>query len=321
MAKLVSEPSVTPAFGWLERLWGASARINGTRYKASDMLTALLFLLPSLLVFGVFVYYALGFNVYLSTTSWNLLSEEVRSVGLGNYVRLLRDDTFWIALRNTIYFSGGTLAFSMSLGLLLALMLNEKLPARPLFRTIFFTPYITTTSAVALLWIWIFDPNFGLLNGALGVIGIDGPNWLTSQTWAMPALILMNVWKMTGYTMVIYLAGLTSIPRDLVEAARIDGAGRFAMFWRIVLPLLSPTTFFIMVTLLLSSFQVFDQVAIMTQGGPVEATKVLNFYIWEQAFVNFRAGFAAAIAIVFFGLLLVLTGTQLWLSRRWVHYQ
>ena len=172
-----------------------------------------------------------------------------------------------------------------------------------------------------MLWIWIFDPSYGLVNYALGLVGIDGPRWLTSTTWAMPALIIMNVWKTSGYAMVIFLAGLTAIPRELHEAAEIDGANRWQAFWKITLPLLSPTTFFVVVTSLLNAFQVFDQVAVMTLGGPVDATKVFNYYIFEQAFINFKAGYASAVSIVFFLILLVMTIFQLWFSKRWVHYQ
>lgn len=295
--------------------------VGRVRYRWQDALTAVIFLAPSTVIFSVFVYYAVGFNVFLSFTSWNFLSEEKPFVGFQNYVRLFTDDQFWTVLGNTFYYSAGSVFFSMLIGLVLALILNEKIPGRAIFRTIFFTPYITTTAAVALLWVWIFEPSFGLMNYVLGLVGIEGPRWLINRHFAMPALIIMNVWKMSGYTMIIYLAGLTGIPRDLVEAARIDGASGWAIFWKITLPLLSPTSFFIMVTMLLSTFQVFDQVAIMTAGGPVDATRVLNFHIYEQAFASFRAGQAATTATIFFLILLALTATQLVFSRRWVHYQ
>lgn len=294
---------------------------RGVKYSWSHLRVAALFLAPSLIIFGVFIYYALGFNIFLSTTSWNFLTPDFPSVGFDNYVRLFNDARFWRALSNTAVFAVGTISFSMLFGLLFALMLNEKIPARGVLRTIFFTPYVTTTAAVALLWVWIFDPRYGLVNAALAMFGIEGPRWLTDQNWSMSALIIMNVWKTLGYTMVIYLSGLQAIPRDLLEAAKIDGAGRWTMFRYITFPLLSPTTFFILVTTLLSAFQVFDQVAIMTQGGPVGSTSVLNFYVYEQAFVNLRAGYAATISTIFFIILLSITIIQVRLSRRWVHYQ
>lgn len=288
--------------------------------KRRDYITAILFLTPSLLVFGVFVYYALAFNLYLSVTSWNFITPTKTFVGLKNYLDMFGDQRFWNVFRNTAVYSLGSVTISVTLGLFLAVVLNQKLPGRALFRTAYFTPYITTTAAIALLWVWIFDPNYGLINYFLSLISIEGPRWLTSTTWAMPALIIMNVWKVTGYVMVIYLAGLTGISRELLEAAEIDGANRWQSFWKITFPLLSPTTFFIVVTSLLNSFQVFDQVAVMTKGGPVDATKVFNYYIFEQAFINFKAGYAASVSTVFFLILLALTVFQLWFSKRWVHY-
>ncbi len=288
--------------------------------QRSDLITAFLFLTPSFIIFGVFTYYALGFNLYLSTVSWNFLSPTKTFVGLDNYQQLFSDARFWKVVQNTFYYAGGSVVLAMIFGLGLALLLNQKIRGRTVFRTLIFTPYVTTIAAISLLWIWIFDPSFGLLNYGLSLIGIDGPRWLTDTKWAMPALIIMNVWRTMGYDMVIFLAGLTAIPQELYDAADIDGAGKFAKFRYITLPLLSPTTFFIMVTSLIGALQVFDQVAVMTGGGPVDATKVFNYYIFEQAFAFFRAGYAAAIAMVLFVIVLALTLLQFIISRRWVHY-
>ncbi len=292
-----------------------------SRRKRKDFVTALVFLTPSLTLFGIFVYYGLGFNIYLSLTSWNFLSKTKKIIGLLNFERLFADPRFWKVLWNTTYYAVGTIVLSIVLGLLFALLLNQKIPGRGIFRTIIFSPYVTTTAAIAVLWIWIFDPTYGLINFALSLVGIAGPRWLTSTTWAMPALLIMNAWRTSGYTMVIFLAGLTNIPREYYEAAEIDGAGRLQTFFHITLPLLSPTTFFLVVTTLLSAFQVFDQVQVMTQGGPVDATKVINYTIYIEAFQSFRAGYAASIASVLFIILLTITILQLRLSRRWVHYQ
>lgn len=292
-----------------------------SKRKRIDLVTAFFFLLPSLTIFGVFTYYALGFNIYLSFTSWNFLSKAKNFIGLTNYERMFTDPRFWQILGNTTYYAVGTVVFSLVLGLAFALLLNQNIPARGLFRTLIFSPYITTTAAVAVLWIWIFDPNYGLINYGLELIGLAGPRWLTDTSWAMPALLIMNTWRTSGYTMVIFLAGLTGIPREYYEAAEIDGAGKIQKFFNITLPLLSPTTFFLIVTSLLSAFQVFDQVAVMTQGGPVNATKVINYAIYTEAFVSFRAGYAAAVATILFIILLIITIIQLRLSKRWVHYQ
>jgi len=222
---------------------------------------------------------------------------------------------------NTTYYAVGTIVSSLTLGLIFALLLNQKIPGRGLFRTIIFSPYVTTTAAVAVLWIWMFDPSYGLINSGLSWFGITGPRWLTDVNWAMPALLIMNTWRQSGYAMVIFLGGLTNISREYYEAAQLDGANRFKSFLYITLPLLSPTIFFLIVTSLLGAFQVFDQVAVMTQGGPVDATKVINYAIYTEAFVSFRAGYSAAISTVLFIILLTVTIIQMRLSKRWVHYQ
>lgn len=302
---------------------GQPALLRWVRHprRRIDILTALLFLAPSLVLFGVFIYYTLGFNLYLSFTSWNFISPDRKFNGLENYQRMFSDARFWKVVVNTFYYAVADVVLSMVLGLGLALLLNRTIRFRGFFRTLIFSPYVTTIAAVSLLWIWIFDPVYGPINNALALLGITGPRWLASTTWAMPAIIIMSVWRTMGYTMVIFLAGLTSIPRDLYEAAEIDGAGSWTTFRYITLPLLSPTTFFVLVTSLIGALQVFDAVAVMTAGGPVDATKVFNYYIYEQAFVTFRAGYASAVATVLFAIILLLTLLQVRLSRRWVHYQ
>ena len=285
-----------------------------------SLLTAFLFLLPSLIVFGVFVYYALGFNIYLSFTSWNFLTPSKEFIGFENYIRLFSDSLFWRALKNTAYFAIGSVSLSLIVGLILAILLNQTIPARGIFRTVIFSPYVTTTAAIALLWMWIFQPEFGLINYSLQILGIEGPRWLADARWAMPALIIMSVWRNSGYVMVIFLAGLQNIPGELYEAAEIDGAGGYRKFLNITLPLLSPTTFFITVTSLLAAFNTFDQVQVMTLGGPAGATTVLNYFIYERAFVNFRAGYAATASTIMFVILLAITIFQMIASKRWVHY-
>jgi len=289
------------------------------RYR-STLITALMFLLPSLIIFGVFVYYALGFNIYLSFTSWNFLSKTKDFIGLANYTRLFDSTVFWRALANTAYFAGGSVSISLLIGLFLAILLNQKIPAKGLMRTVIFSPYVTTTAAIALLWIWIFQPQYGLINLFLGFLGIEGPHWLANTKSAMPALIIMQVWRNVGYTMVIFLAGLQNVPGELYEAAEMDGATGWRKFVSITLPLLSPTTFFITLTSLLSAFNTFDQVQVMTLGGPAGATTVLNYFIYQEAFINFRAGYAASASTVMFVILLAFTIFQMSVSKRWVHY-
>lgn len=289
--------------------------------KSYDRFIAILFLAPSLITFGVFVYYVLVYNFYLSLTSWNFITPNLPFVGLDNYVAIFSDVETYSVLYNTIYYAIAEVGLSMILGLGLALLMNQQIIARGLFRTLFYFPNIATTSVMGLLWIWIFYPSYGVLNYFLSWFGIQGPAWLTDPTWAMPAIIIMSVWRSMGYAMVIYLGGLANIPRDYYEASQLDGANRLQTFWSITLPLLSPTTFFLLVTSLIGALQVFDAVAVMTGGGPVGTTQVFNYYIYEKAFVSFKAGYASALATILFLLILGLTVLQSKLSNRWVHYQ
>lgn len=286
-----------------------------------DKLIAALFLAPSLIFFAVFFYYVLAYNLFLSFTSWNFVSPTMNFVGLDNYLNIFSDPETYHVLFNTAYFAVGEVGLSMAIGLGLALLMNQQIVGRGIFRTLFYFPNITTTSVMALLWMWIFYPGYGILNYILGLVGIDGPRWLTDSTWAMPAIIIMSVWRSVGYTMIIYLGGLANIPREYYEASQIDGANRIQSFWHITLPLLSPITFFLMITSLIGALQLFDAVAVMTGGGPVGATRVFNYYIYEEAFVSLRAGYSSALASILFVMILGLTLFQSGLARRWVHYQ
>ncbi len=302
---------------WL-RLFLAGRRRAMTRQR--DLLTAVLFLLPSVVVFGVFTHIGLLYNFYMSLLNWRLGGSASRWVGLENYGRFFSGGEFVLVFRNTLYYSIATVIGSLVFGLGLAILLNRPLRGRAIARTILFAPYVTTLSAAAMLWLWLYEPRFGLVNIFLGWCGITGPDWMGSAQWAMPGLILMSIWRAAGYNMVIYLAGLQSIPAETVEAATIDGANAWQVFWRISLPLLSPTTFFLIVTGIIASFKVFTAVAVMTQGGPLDSTQVFTYYIYQQGFMFFRAGYGAAASTVFFVLLLILTLAQLRLQRRWVHY-
>ena len=302
---------------WLRSLLTVRGRMTA---RQQDRVTAVVFLLPSVLVFGVFTHFGLLYNFYISLLSWRLGGASSRWVGLENYGRFFGSDAFALVFRNTVYYSVASVALSLVLGLALALLLNRRLRGRAFARTILFAPYVTTLSAAAMLWLWLYEPRFGLVNIVLGWFGITGPDWMRSAQWAMPGLILMSVWRSAGYDMVIYLAGLQSIPEEIVEAATIDGASAWQIFWRITLPLLSPTTFFLIVTGIIASFKVFVAVAVMTQGGPLDSTQVFTYYIFQQGFMFFRAGYAAAVSTVFFVLLLLLTLVQLKLQRHWVHY-
>lgn len=294
-------------------------RSSGWRWLR-DLPTVFGYLGPSLLVFTVFVFFPLGFTAYLSLTKWNLISPVRRFMGLGNYARLLKDPLFWKVLRNTAIFSVSVVLASMILGLAMALILNRRMFLRGFYRAAIFSPYVTSAAAMALVWLWIFDPLYGLINNALRLVGVAGPPWLASTQWALPALIIMTIWRFMGYDMLLFLGGLQNIPHEYIEAAIIDGAGPWSVFWKIKLPLLSPTTFFVIVTTFITMFQVFETVYVMTQGGPVNATNVMVFYLYQNAFQFFEAGYASAIAMVLFGIIVVMTVLQERLSGAWVHY-
>jgi len=285
-----------------------------------DLAWAAFFIAPSLAGFVAFVLFPVFFSLGLSTLEWNLLTPPVW-VGLQNYVRILHDQFFWRVMGNTVYYTAGTVPLGVALSLALALALNYRLPGKLALRTVYFMPVVSSTVAVAMVWRWIYNTDFGLLNTFLRRLGIPPVGWLTTTTWAMPAVILMSVWKSLGYGMVIFLAGLQAIPHTYYDAAAVDGASGWQRFWRITLPLLSPTTFFVTVMSVISSFQVFGQVYVMTGGGPAYATSTIVFHIYQQAFEAFRMGYASAMAWALFVVIFVFTLVQMRYQHTWVHYE
>lgn len=278
------------------------------------------FLLPNLAGFLVFTFLPVLAALLISFTNWDLL-RPAQWVGLENYQRLWGDATFHLVLRNTSVYVLGTVPVQMILALLVAMALNQRIPGRTFFRAAYFMPVVASTVAVALVWRWIFHADFGLLNSALYLIGVDDPpSWLSSTRWAMPAIIIMSIWQQLGFSMVLFLAGLQSVPQHLYEAAKIDGARAFDRFRHITVPMLSSTTFFVLVISVINSFQVFDQAFIMTEGGPANATNTIVFHIYRYAFQFFQMGYAAAMAWVLFALIFVVTIVQFRYQRQWVHY-
>ncbi len=270
---------------------------------SKEELAAYLFILPSLAGFIVFLVVPMLASLGISLYDWELLVPP-RFIGLQNFVDLLRDTVFRKVLLNTVYYTVGLVPLNIVISLGLALALNARLRFVNLYRLAFFLPVVTVTVAVSLIWKWMYDPFAGLIDELLRLVGITGPNWLSDPNWAMPALILMSVWKGFGYNMVLFLAGLQGIPTTIYEAALIDGAGAWQRFRRITLPLLSPTMFFAVVMTVISSFQVFDQAYVMTGGGPAFATNTIVMYIWQSGFQFFKMGYASAIAwVLFLGLL------------------
>jgi len=280
----------------------------------------LLFLSPTLVIFGVFVLFPVVFSFYLSFQQWNMFSSGATFVGLANYAQIIRNPEFWMVLKNTFVYTLGTVPLNMILSLIVAYFLNKKLAGKKFLRTAFFAPVIMSSVAAAVIWRWVYEPNFGLLNTVLGWFSIPAVNWLNDPTAAMFALIVMGVWKTFGVNMVLFSAGLQGIPEHYYEAAELDGAGRWSRFWYITIPLLSPTTFFVLVISVIGSFQVFDTVYVLTSGGPLGTTKVLVFYLYEHAFKFFDMGYASAVAYLMFAIVFALTLLQTKYLKRSIHY-
>lgn len=272
--------------------------------------TALVALLPSFVLFGVFTIYPIFHSLYLSFFNVSLISTKRSFVGWNNYAALIKNPTFQKAVLNTITYTLGVVPVGILLSLVIAVLLNNKLRFQGLFRTAFFTPVITSMVAVAIVWSWLLEPNYGLINSFLSKLGIVGPGWLTDPKWALPSVILLSIWKNLGYNMVIFLAGLQDIPRDVYESADIDGATPLQKFGYITLPLLKAPMGFAAIMSVIKSMQVFGQIYVMTGGGPANSTMVMVYYLYQQAFEFYRLGYASAVAWVLFAVILVLTLIQ-----------
>ncbi|MGB9578159.1 MAG: carbohydrate ABC transporter permease, partial [Halothiobacillaceae bacterium] len=242
-------------------------------------------------------------------------------IGLANYVQLFfHDNLFWIVLRNTFYYGIASVILGTIGALAAAILMNQKLPGITVFRTLYYLPSVTTGVAIAIMWSWMFNPQVGLINFMLRLVGIQGPMWLASQQWAMPALIIMSLWGIGG-NMIILLAGLQGIPEHLYEAARIDGANKWHEFRHVTLPMLSPVLFFVIVISIINSFQIFDNVYVMTRGGPGTATLVYVMHLYLNAFEYQKMGYASAMAWILAVIIMVLTWLQLRASSAWVYYE
>ncbi|GAA5141998.1 carbohydrate ABC transporter permease [Pseudonocardia adelaidensis] len=275
---------------------------------------------PNIALLVVFTYRPLLQSFFLSTLQWNLGSPTAIPVGLANYADFFSDPGTARMLAITAIFTLTTVGGGMVLGLLLAVLLNRKLRFRGAARTIVVAPYVLSGVAVGLLWLFVFDPNFGVLSALLNAVGIGSPDWYTDPQWALVMIIIVYLWKNVGYVALIYLAGLQAVPRDLLEAAALDGASPIRSFLSVVLPLLGPTTFFLSITTLLTSLQSFDIIRAMTDGGPLEGTTTMMYSIYLEGFANGRAGYSSAIATILFLVLFAITVVQLRFVERKVHY-
>jgi multiple sugar transport system permease protein len=291
-------PSMACPRWWNERWWNEETRF------------AWLAILPALAFFGVFVGFPVGYSFWLSFHEWNMMAATPTWIGLENYAALAGDREFLRSLVQTALFTVGITACIVVFSLAMALLIDQKLRFIKLYRTIFYLPAVTSLVAIGIVWVWMFDPQYGLINQALRGVGIEGPLWLADTRLALVALVITAAWRNVGYFATVFLAGLQGIDDMYYEAARIDGAGPWASFWRITLPLLKPTILFVVVLSVILSFQVFALVYVMTSGGPAGSTSVLVFYLYQQAFTYFRMGYASAIGFVLFVIIFVLTVLQ-----------
>lgn len=304
------------------RLGSLTRRIGLTRRQRREEIIAYILISPWIIGFLVFTAGAMLVSLGLSFTETDMLT--IKFVGLSNYRTLFSTDVtlslFWRALYNTAYYVFFSIPLNMSVGLVIAILLNQNISGQSVYRTIYYLPSVLPAIAVSLLWMWIFHPEFGLLNWFLSLVGIKGPFWLFDPATAKLALVIMSVWG-AGGNMIIFLAGLQGIPTHLYEAATIDGAGRWRRFIHITLPMLSPTIFFVLVTNVIGSFQVFTNVYAMTNGGPANSTLMYVLYLYRLAFSQFRMGRASALAWVFFFVIMIFTVLIFRSSSAWVYYE
>ena len=290
----------------------AGRRGRRLNLKQREALTGWLFVSPALIGFGIFTFGAILYSLYLSFTDYDMFGTP-EWVGLENYIKAFtNDEYFYQYFGNTFYFAIVLVPVVLVISLFLAILINKKVgKLTKAYRVALFLPSITSTVAVSMVWLWIFNPDMGILNNFLTAIGFHNPPmWLSDPEWSKPALIIMRVWKMSGYYMLLFLAGLQTIPETLYEAAEVDGASSWQRFTRITVPMLSNTTFVVVILLIIESFNMFESIFVMTEGGPLGSTSTIMYYIYEQGFMSYNMGYASALAWIFFALILVFTLIQ-----------
>ena len=300
----------------------SALRLPSLSPKRSEALTAYLFILPTFIGFTLFILYPIVESVRISFMDFSIIGDS-EYIGLENYIDIFNDRRMRTTYGNTVVFTIFAVFFNAGVGLLLAVMLNRRMPVlvRNLYRSIFFFPLLVAHTYVAVIWRFLYQQDTGVLNYYLGQLGIKAIPWLSNSSWAMAAIIILDVWKNTGFAMLVFLAGLQNIPREFYESAQLDGANEVQIFRRITIPLLSPTIFFILVIFMIGALQVFDTIMVLTQGGPGDSTRSVAMYIYEKAFQRFDMGYAAAVSMTLFAIILVLTLIQFRIGRRWVHYE
>lgn len=293
-----------------------------SKERQKEALAGYAFILPVYIGFITFVLGPIIAAAVISFTKFDILSGST-FIGLENFTRMLSDSRLANIYKNTAVFAVSAVVLNVAVGLALAVFLNRRIPVavRNLFRSIYFFPVLVAHTYIAVIWQFLYQQDTGVINYYLGFLGVGPIPWLSSTQWVLPSVIIMDIWKNAGFAMLIFLAGLQGIPRDYGEAAEIDGATSWQTFWRITLPLLSPTIFFVVVIFSIGAVQVFDTIIVLTQGGPGDASRSIVMYIYEKAFQTFDMGYASALAMTLFAIIMVLTLLQFGLARRWVHYE
>ncbi|HOA85836.1 MAG TPA: sugar ABC transporter permease [Microbacteriaceae bacterium] len=295
-------------------------RPGAVRQRRLTEVAGWLFVSPATLLFLIFIAGPFVFAIGLALFKWDLLTDP-EFVGFDNFVKLFSDPLLPRVLGNTFIFAFASIVTHIVLGLLLAIAVNRVI-SRSLsyfLRVAIFFPFLISWAAVSLLWKYVLDPTFGFVAQYAGMIGIDTPNFFTDPAWALPAIIFIDLWHTLGFTFIIMLAGLQTVPTDLIEVARTDGANAWQVFWRVTLPLMSPTMFFAVIITFIGAFQIFDPIQIITKGGPQNSTTTIVMYLWEKGFQAFQMGYAAAVAILVFLIVMGVTLLQFWGRRRWVY--
>ena len=297
-------------------------RKNAKKLARRKALVAYSFILPNFIGFICLTLLPILFSFVLSVCEWDAgNSSSITFVGLKNFSKMAKDKTFHISLQNTLLYSIGVIPIALFLALFLALLMNSKIKGRVFFRSVNFFPYVASLVAIGVVWNALFHPENGPVNQFLISLGVQNPpRWAASTTWAMPTLILLSIWKNVGYYMVVYLAALQGVPRELYEAAKIDGANAFQRFRKVTWPMLTPTTFFVCIMLTIYTFKVFDLMYITTQGGPGRSTNVLVYHIYNQAFISLDFGYASALSMVLFAIVLVITLIQFRTEKKFSDY-
>ncbi len=278
------------------------------------------FTAPTFILLGIFIFWPIFYSFYLSLFKWNMISPRKTFLGFQNYRDMYNDPVFWLVVKNTLLMAFFTVIVKMAISLYLASQLNKKVKGSSVYRAIIFSPTFTANVAIAMVWAWIFEPTYGLLRVVLKPLGFPMIDWIHSTSHSLPAVIIVLIWSGIGYDMVLFLAALKNISLEIYDAALVDGANSYQIFWRITFPLISPTTFFLLITGFINVLKAFDIVRIMTEGGPLNSSNVVVHFLYQNAFQWFRTGYASALALILFVFIMFITLIQNRLSKRWVHY-